>query len=109
MRDDRHVSRHITPTAGVDSGLALFHPDRPPPLPWRNDVSGGSPLVPEGTQSSDALHHPAPALAPGGGIQQKGLRRPPPAAPTGALALLHAPLFLPSDAAVRGTQFRELP
>ena len=32
-----------------------------------------------------------------------GLRRPPPAAPMGALVLHHAPLLVPSDAAVRGT------
>ena len=37
-----------------------------------------------------------------------GLRRPQPAAPTGDLALLHASLFEPSDAAARGTKPREL-
>ena len=58
------------------------------------------------------------AAAPRTGVKEEkqphqrgasGLRRPPPAAPTGALALLLAPLFEPSDAAVRGTKPREMP
>jgi len=52
------------------------------------------------------------AAAPRTGVREEqqphqggapGLRRPPPAAPMGALALLHAPLLESSDAAVRGT------
>ena len=38
-----------------------------------------------------------------------GFRRPQPAAPTGDLALLHASLFEPGDAAARKTKPREMP
>ena len=58
------------------------------------------------------------AAAPGTGVGEEkqphqrgapGLRRPQPAAPTGDLALLHASLFEPSDAAARGTKPRKIP
>ena len=58
------------------------------------------------------------AAAPRTGVREEkqphqrgapGFRRPQPAAPTGALVLLHASLFEPSDAAARKTKPREMP
>ena len=65
-----------------------------------------------GTIPRELLQAAPSAAAPRTGVGEEqqphqrgapGLRRPKPAAPTGALALLHAPLFEPSGATERGT------
>ena len=81
----------------------------PLPVPSDGAVRGTKPReMPQATPG---------AAAPRTGVREEqqphqkgtpGLRRPPPAASTGALVLLLAKLFEPSDATVRGTKPREM-
>ena len=71
-----------------------------------------------GTKPGEKIQATPSAAAPRTGIREyhqphqrgeSGLRRPPPAACTGASAQPHAPLLVPSDAAVHETMPREVP
>ena len=66
-----------------------------------------------GTKPREIPQAAPSAAAPGIGVREEkqphqrgapGLRRPRPAAPMGAFALLHAPLLVLSDASVRRTK-----